>query len=435
MTNDKIQPTEPYKGVRDFYPEDMAVLRYITETMRETAERFGYEEYNGSVLEPAELYRGKTSEEIVNEQTYTFKDRGDREVTLRPEMTPTVARMVAAKRKQLPWPVRWFSIANFFRYEQPQRGRLREHWQFNCDLFGAKGTGAEVEAISIAYELMRAFGFGDKDFEIRLNSRKITNFIISDYLKLDADIGKKIARVIDRKDKLPETEFKKTVTSAIGEKDEILLTLLESKNFEEFASHLPKNPGLDEALKDIRSIIESLERLGIRNVIFDQTLMRGFDYYTGAVFEIFDTNPKNNRALFGGGRYDNLLRIFGVEPLPAVGFAAGDVTIRDALLIRGLVPKYNNPARLAICIAEEIGIPYGNDLAQKIRAEKINVIIDITGRKLGDQIRAADKQGIPYIVCIGGDEVKSGTLKVKELASGVETVIADDKLSAFLKDK
>lgn len=433
MKNSNFLSTEPYKGVRDFYPEDMAVLRYIMGTMRKIAEKFGYEEYNASVLEPAELYRGKTNEEIVNEQTYTFKDRGDREVTLRPEMTPTIARMIALKRRQIVFPVRWYSIPNLFRYEQPQRGRVREHWQLNCDLFGAKGVEADVEIISLAYELMRSYGLSDKDFEIRINSRKIMNFIINDYLKLENDIGRKIARVIDKKEEMPSAEFKKSVTAAVGEKDEILLTLLESKNFEEFVSHLPKNTELEDTFQEVRVIIESLEMLGIKNMVFDQTLMRGFDYYTGMVFEVFDTNPKNRRALFGGGRYDKLLEIFGAEPLPAVGFGMGDVTIQDTLEVRDLLPKYKNPAQLVICIVDLAGIPYANDLAQKVRNEGVNVAIDVTGRKLGDQIKAADKKGIPYVVCIGADEVKSGTLKIKELSSGVETIIADDKLSAFLK--
>ncbi len=435
MTNNNFQSTEPYKGVRDFYPEDMAIFRYITEIMRATSESFGYEEYNASVLEPSELYRGKSGDEIVNEQTYTFKDRGDREVTLRPEMTPTVARMVAAKRKQIPLPVRWYSIPNLFRYEQPQRGRLREHWQLNCDLFGGKDIEAEVEIISLAYELMRAYGLQDKDFIIRINSRKIMNFIINDYLRLPDDIGRKIARIIDKKTKLSDDEFKKSVTEAIGEKDEILLALLESKNFDEFVSHLPKNAELEDAIKEVKAVIESLEQLGVTNAIFDQTLMRGFDYYTGMVFEVFDTNPKNRRALFGGGRYDKLLESFGVESLPAVGFGMGDVTIRDVLEVRGLLPKYKNPACLAICIADPIGIPYANDLAQKVRRDGVNVIVDVTKRKLGDQIKSADKNGIPYVVCIGEDEVKSGTLKVKKLASGIETIIADEKLSAFVKEK
>ncbi|OHA15403.1 MAG: histidine--tRNA ligase [Candidatus Taylorbacteria bacterium RIFCSPLOWO2_02_FULL_43_11] len=430
---DKGLSMEPYKGVRDFYPEDMAIFRYITDTMRQTAELFGYEEYGASVLEPSELYRGKSGDEIVNEQTYTFIDRGEREVTLRPEMTPTVSRMIAAMRRNLPMPIRWYSIPNLFRYEQPQRGRLREHWQLNCDLFGVNSVEGDAEVILLASSIMRAFGLTETDFVIRVNNRKIMNFIISDYLKLDDSIGKKISRIIDKKEKLPVAEFKKMVTSAIGEKDEILLTLLESKNFEEFVSHLPKNETLNIALQEMRTLIESLENKGVRNVQFDQTLMRGFDYYTGIVFEIFDTNPKNRRALFGGGRYDNLLSAFGVEPLSAVGFGMGDVTMRDVLETRGLLPKYKNPAYLAIIMAEQQCLPYASELTRKLRADNVAVSMDISGKKVGDQIKAADKKGIPFILVIGDDEVKSGNLKIKELATGVETVISDEKLSAFFK--
>jgi histidyl-tRNA synthetase len=259
------------------------------------------------------------------------------------------------------------------------------------------------------------------------------NFIIDDYLKLDKEIGKKIARIIDKKEKLPKEEFKKLVTLAIGEKDEVLLTLLESNNFDEFVSHLPKNADLDLAVNEVKRVIERLDNLGIRNIRFDQTLMRGFDYYTGIVFEIFDNDPRNKRSLFGGGRYNDLLSIFGAESLPAFGFGMGDVTIMDALAIRGLLPEYKNPAKIAICIAEDVGVPYANDIAQKLRSFGINTVLDITGRKVGEQIKSADKKKIPFIVCIGGEEVKSGTLKVKELASGIETVIADDKLAAFLE--
>src|ERR1035437_10037839 len=167
--------TEAYKGVRDFYPEDMFVQKHIFERMRKAVEKFGYSEYGASVLEPSDLYKAKSGEEIVNEQTYTFKDKGDREVSLRPEMTPTVARMIAAKLKEFSFPLRWYSIPNLFRYENPQRGRMREHWQLNVDIFGVKNLNAEVEAIAIASKIMRNFGLKDADFEIKINNRVIIN--------------------------------------------------------------------------------------------------------------------------------------------------------------------------------------------------------------------------------------------------------------------
>ena len=193
--------TEPYKGVRDFYPGDMALQKYLFGVMREVCERFGYVEYSASVLEPAELYEAKTGDEIVKEQTYTFTDRGDRRVTLRPEMTPSVARMVAAHRRELTFPLRWYSIPNVFRYERPQRGRLREHWQLNADIFGVSGIEAEVEIISLAFEIMRAFGAQSSDFEIRLNNRESFNTQLARY-KLTPAKARELWMLVDRKDKM-----------------------------------------------------------------------------------------------------------------------------------------------------------------------------------------------------------------------------------------
>lgn len=247
--------TGPYKGVRDFYPEDMAIENYIFNTWRKVAEKYGYSEYSASLLEPTEIYTEKSGAEIINEQTFTFKDRGDRSVTLRPEMTPTTARMIAARRKSLKFPLRWFSIPNLFRYERPQRGRRREHWQLNCDLVGSAGIESDKEIISLAYAIMKEFGASEKDFEVRINNADINNF---------KDIGP--------------------------------------------------------------------------NIVSDPSLARGQTYYTGMVFEIFDTNKENARALAGGGRYDNLLELFDVEPVPAVGFGMGDIALRDFLETHKLKP-------------------------------------------------------------------------------------------------
>jgi histidyl-tRNA synthetase len=432
MAKNKLE-TKPYKGVRDFYPEDLAVQNYIFKGMRRVAERFGYEEYGASILEPAELYRAKTGEEIINEQTYTFSDRGGREVTLRPEMTPTVARMIAAGRNRLAFPVRWYSIQNFFRYEKPQKGRLREHWQLNADIFGLSQIEAEVEVVSLAYEILTGFGLKDGDFEIRLNNRKVMDYVVGTVLGITGAEGRKVSRLIDRKKKMADREFKTAARELLGENDDLFLTLLNSKNFSEFVSHLPENHGVSEGLDEITALLKSLNDLGITNALFDQTVMRGFDYYTGIVFEIFATDPENRRSLFGGGRYDNLLQIFGQKNLPAVGFGMGDVTIREILESHRLLPDYKTPVKLAVCVAEPVGLPFGNDLAQVLRREDVNVVVDYSGRRLGDQIKAADKKRIPFIACVGGDEVKSGLVKIKELSNGAETALAVDAVAGFLK--
>lgn len=433
--NNKKLSAEPYKGVRDFYPEDMAMQNYIFAVMRKTAEQFGYLEYNGSVLEPAELYRAKSGEEIVNEQTYTFTDRGEREVTLRPEMTPTVARMVAGKRRELSFPLRWYSIPNLFRYEKPQRGRLREHWQLNADIFGVENIQAEVEIISLASEIMRAFGVKDNQFEIRVNNRKVVNYILETLMGLSKNDAGQVAKIIDRKEKISSEVFEKMVTGAVGEKDNFLLTLLKSKNFEEFIERLPKDVELEKGIGEVKTLIGSLEKLGVTNVVFDQTLMRGFDYYTGIVFEVFDLNPENRRALFGGGRYDDLLEIFGQEKVPAVGFGMGDVTIRDVLETYSLLPSPASKIKLVICTVGAGHIDYAQELAQKLRAKNVAVIVDYSGKKVGDQIKRADKQGIPFIVCVGEEEVKSGKFKVKNLKTGEEKVVSEESVNDIVQKR
>lgn len=421
--------TEPYKGVRDFYPEDMAIQNYIFSVMRKTVESFGYGEYNASVLEYAELYKAKTGDEIVNNQTYTFLDRGDREVTLRPEMTPTVARMIAARLKEFSFPLRWYSIPNLFRYEKPQRGRVREHWQLNVDIFGVKNINADVEVISIASAILRNFGLKDSDFEIRINNRKIINYILNDLLALDKNTANKVAKLIDKKDKISASEFKASIQETVSERSSELLELLNSKNFSEFVSKLPKNAQLSDGVLEIKEVIEKLEKQGITNVVFSQDLMRGFDYYTGIIFEVFDKNPKNMRSVFGGGRYDELLAIFDKEAVPAVGFGAGDVIIKDILETYNLLPEIKPVSKLYICVMNEGAIGYAQDLAQKLREKRVNTTVDYSNKKVGDQIKYADKNRIPYVVIVGEDEVKTGKLKVKKLSSGIETETTEDKIA------
>lgn len=414
--------TDSYKGVRDFYPEDMAIQNQIFDIWRSISHKYGYQEYNASVLEPADLYRAKSGEEIVNEQTYTFKDRGDREVTLRPEMTPTVARMVAGKKRELAFPLRWFSIPNLFRYEQPQRGRLREHWQLNVDIFGVDNLQAEVEIIQMAYDITLAYGLKPTDFEVRINNRKLMNYITKDVFGLDEDKAKKLSKLIDKKEKLPKDTFELLAQEILNDKSQQFLTLIYSNNFEEFTTHLQQTKEEHEGLKEIKSVIESLEKLGITNARFDQTLMRGFDYYTGIVFEVFDKNPQNRRSVFGGGRYDDLLSLFGGEKVPAFGFGAGDVVARDLMETYGKINKDNkpSPADIYLCLLNKDVVGFAQDLAQSIRNKGKKVSIDFSFRKIGDQIKNADRMNIPNVICIGEEEVKSGKLKIKNLKTGNE---------------
>lgn len=414
--------TESYKGVRDFYPEDKFIQNYIFKKMREVVERYGYNEYDASVLEPAELYKAKSGSELVNEQTYTFIDRGEREVTLRPEMTPTVARMVAARQKELVFPLRWYSIPNLFRYEKPQRGRLREHWQLNVDMFGVESLDADIEVISIAYDILKNFGAQESDFVIKINSRKIMADL---YAKnnLSEEDSYKVSKIIDKKDKISEDEYKNLLTDILGEHAVNFMFVLSSS--ERLLDYLGEE---NESAKEIVQAISKLIDLGITNVVFDPNLMRGLDYYTGIVFEVFDTNKDNPRSMFGGGRYNDLLDIFGAQKIPAFGFGMGDVGAQNFLEVHGLLPVYTPETQISLCTLKEEFIPHAEKLARTLRASGVKVSIDLTRKKVGDQIKTADKNHIPYVLVIGEDEIKSGIYSFKHLHSGEEKKLTAEQI-------
>ncbi len=423
--NNKISK-DSYRGARDFYPEDLAMQNFVFDKMAKISKSFGYEEYNTPILEPTALYESKSGEEIVSEQTYTFKDRGERMVTMRPEMTPSVARLIAKKRRELTYPVRWYSIQNFFRYERPQKGRGREFWQLNVDIFGVKGIEAEIETISLAYEIMKSLGAKNEDFVIRINYVGMLAKIICEAIdEQDKEKINKTIKIIDRFGKIPEEDFNKRLDEVLGK--EKFTILIKKLNNGELKILDKNNPG-SKICEDLKN---KLQKIGI-NVEIDQLLTRGFDYYTGIVFEFFDTDPENNRSLFGGGRYDDLLDIFGEEKIPAVGFGMGDMTIQEFLSSRDLLPEYKSPANLYICTLSEEYLDYANQLASDLRKENINVAVDFSGKKVGDQITKADKNKIPFVLCIGEDEIKNEKFKIKNLKSGTETEVKKEDIAKIL---
>lgn len=420
--------TEPYKGVRDFYPEDLYVEQYLFETMCDVVEHFGYEEYSASVLEPAELYEAKTSEEIVNEQTYTFEDRGGRRVTLRPEMTPTVARLVAARRRTLAFPLRWYSIPNVFRYERPQRGRLREHWQLNCDLFGVAALEGDIEVILLAYELMRAFGANEADFEIRINHRAVIPETLALLaaeagLTFPADKQEALIRLMDRKDKLSAGTYAEELRTLLG--DTLGTAVLRSYTPARVRRYVQSTRAGNELL----TLLDTLERRGITNITHDPFLMRGFDYYTGIIFEFFDTNPANKRSLFGGGRYDRLLELFGHDPIPTVGFGMGDVTLRDFLETHGLLPDYVSPTDLYIAVAGEASLAFAAQLAQRLRRRDLTVAVDLSNRRVGEQLKTAVRKHIPFCLTAGPNEEASGMYQLKHLPTGRTSTVPEQDIA------
>lgn len=414
---DEPLSTEPYKGVRDFYPNDWSRLQAIFSCIRSTLVAWGYEEYNASPLERAELYEAKTSEEIVGEQTYTFTDRGDRRVTLRPEMTPTLARMVAAKRRELPLPLRWFSIGNRFRYERPQKGRLREFYQVDVDLVALAEGEADIEIVQLASEILKSFGAKDSDFVIRLNSRWLLNAACS-AAGLTGEGIRRYLRLLDKKSKMAPEEFV-SAAQALTEKDP--LTLIANPKQE---------PEVAKYKKQILDMIDVLEGRGIKSVAFDPSITRGFDYYTGIVFEVYDTNPENPRALFGGGRYDELIKLFGGEPVQAVGFAVGEVTLSDFLETHGLVLGTNSDkAQLYLGTPSESDIPAAQAFAEILRKGGTRVFVNLSGRSLGDQVKDALKRSIPFFVAYGPEEVSKQTVRLKILATSEEVGVPTSELS------
>ncbi len=428
--------TQPYKGARDFYPEDKRLQKYIFGKLRETVEQFGYEEYDAPILEPTDLYLSKGNQEIIDEQTYSFVDRGGRNVTVRTEMTPTVSRMVAGRRQELAYPLRWYSIPNLWRYERPQRGRLREFWQLNVDIFGIESNLAEVETIQVADACLKAFGAKHDMYDIKLNSRRFINYVMRDYLGFDEVQTSSLVRLIDRMHKIDRADF---ITKLDGlchpsQREsgvvERLLDVLDAKRIEMLPTALRSH----ETLKNLESTIVALHGLGIQNANFDVTLMRGFDYYTDVVYEVFDTNPENNRSMFGGGRYDGMVGLFGVEPVPTVGFGMGDATLQNFLELHGLLPQTHTETDAYVALVGDV-YEQAQRVIKELRQDGgVRLAVDISGRKLDKQFKTAEKKGIHYVVIIGQDELDSQQYVIRNLQTGTEEKHGVSRIASIIED-
>jgi histidyl-tRNA synthetase len=425
--------TQPYKGARDFYPEDKRLQRYMFTTWRQVVECFGYEEYDAPILEPLDIYLAKTGEEIVNDQTYVFEDRGGRKVVIRPEMTPTVSRMVAARRQELAYPLRWYSIPNLWRYERPQRGRLREHWQLNVDLFGVADNSAELEMITLVDAIFKAFGAQSTMYALRVNHRGLLDYLLGDFLGLNQAAQHDVSKLIDRLHKMDRTAFISKVDAVLTPKQretgitEKLLAILDAKALKDLPEEAQKQP----AAKELQTLLDQLKASGITNVAFDVTLMRGFDYYTGIVFEVFDTDPDNNRSMLGGGRYDGLVGLFGVAPVPTVGFGWGDVTLQNFLLTHHLLPTIKPSTELYAVFVGAVG-DAGRQVVAELRERGIAVAIGVENKKIGNQLKTADKKGIEHVVIIGESEVSSSQYTLKNLITGTEQKLNASQIAAAL---
>ncbi len=428
--------TQPYKGARDFYPEDKRLQKYIFAKLREAVEAFGYEEYDAPILEPTDLYLSKGNQEIIDEQTYTFKDRGDRSVTIRTEMTPTVSRMVAGRRQELAYPLRWYSIPNLWRYERPQRGRMREFWQLNVDIFGVDNQKAELEVIQVLDACMKVFGARHDMYTIKLNSRKFMTYAMDRYLHFDAVQTSSLVRLIDRMHKINRADFITQLDAICNptQRDEgvveKLLAVMDAKHISELPAELQQH----ESLAGLQELLKNLANVGVHNAEFDVTLMRGFDYYTDIVFEAFDTNPDNNRSMFGGGRYDGMVGLFGVEPVPTVGFGMGDATLQNFLELHDLLPKLEPETDAYVVLIGDI-YEKAQHLLHELREDgHMRLAVDFTGRKLDKQLKTASKKGIDYVIIIGETELQEEQYTIKNLRTGVEEKHGISRIVSIIED-
>jgi histidyl-tRNA synthetase len=415
---------QPVKGTREFYPEDMALRNFINEKVRQASQAFGYQEWDGPFIEPIDLYAAKSGDELVKKQSFVFNDRGGDLVALRPELTPSLARMIAKRQNELTFPIRWWSFGPFWRYEQPQRGRSREFFQWNIDILGVDSPESDAELIAVAVSFFKLVGLKPDQVQIRVGDRQLIEAQF-DSLGITTENRPELRGLIDRRSKM-KPEAWETNASELGLTSEQIGGL----------KNILTNNELYKSSQSLLRVFAALEAMGVSEyVVFDPNIMRGLLYYTGTVFEAFDLSGSLPRAIFGGGRYDNLLADVGGEPLPAVGFAMGDVVIGLLLKENGLVPPYvPSSAPILVTVFDESRLMDSYSLATDVRQAGLNAMVYPEPAKLPKQFKYADKMGIKVALVVGPDEEIKGLVTVKNLADGSQqTVTRSDLLPVIQK--
>ncbi|HWR65150.1 MAG TPA: histidine--tRNA ligase [Bellilinea sp.] len=412
------------KGTRDFYPEDMAVRSWLYAKLREVSESFGYQEYDGPFLEKIDLYAAKSGEELVKEQAFVFPDRGGDLITLRPELTPSLARMVAQRQKQFTYPLRWWSFGPFWRYERPQKGRTREFFQWNIDLIGANSPEGDAELIAICAAFFKRVGLSPQQVGIYVNDRRLME---SQLLKIGIasnEMRKTVFKLIDRRDKMLPAEW-----DGFAIESGLTLALLNS------LKSMLANRDLWQESPELTRVFAALETLGAAPYVqFDPQIIRGLDYYTATVFEARDLD-REGRAILGGGHYDNLVEDVGGDPLPAVGFAMGDVMIRLILEKYGCLPEFKpSPADILVTVFEPTLLGHSLKISAELRAAGFKVACFSEEAKLPRQLKYADKMGIRFVVIVGPDEFASGQATVKDLASRQQATVPVAKILDAIRE-
>ena len=411
-------------GFRDFVPADLAIRNHIFEAWRRVCGRYGFLEYDGPPLEPLGLYVEKSGPEIVG-QLYNFADKGGREVALRPEMTPTLARMLADRSRGMAKPIRWFSIPQLFRYERSQRGRLREHFQLNADIVGEAGVGADAEVLAVAIDAVGALGLGEGDFVARVNDRRLVAAVL-DEVGVAGDRRAGVLAVIDKAARAGSTRTRGGLEAlGIGAPAvEALAELVADGSWEQLRTRFAASERVRAAMRPLDEHREILEAMGFGGQLrFDFTVVRGLAYYTGIVFELFD-RAGEMRAICGGGRYDRLLELVGGEPLPAVGFGMGDVVLGELLRDRGLAPDAGGACDDYVIWVEPAQRALGLGVARGLRRRGRRVLYRLRPRSVGRQLRDAGRLGAARALIIGPEEAANGTVTVRDLATGRQEPVA-----------
>jgi histidyl-tRNA synthetase len=414
---------QPVKGTREFYPEQMALRNFIYGKVRAASEVFGYQEWDAPFIEPIDLYAAKSGEELVNKQSFVFEDRGGDKVALRPELTPSLARMIAAKQGELTFPVRWWSFGPFWRYEQPQKGRTREFFQWNVDMLGVNSPEADAELIAVGATFLHSVGLGPERARIYVNNRRLMDSEF-DALGIGQVERLAVSNLVDRRSKMEPTKWEAFAL-------ELGLTQQQLDGLKKILADFDLWKKSDELTR----LFAALEALGVDAYVkFDPNIMRGLLYYTGTVFEAFDTTSSLKRAIFGGGRYDNLLADVGGQPLSAMGFAMGDVVIGIILQEAGLFPEFQpSPAQVLVTVFDEKLWMQSFKLAAELRQGGLNVMVYPEPVKLPKQFKFADKMQMKVAVTVGPDEVENGLVAVKNLSTGEQVVVKREAVAQSIQ--
>ncbi|MGE5378195.1 MAG: histidine--tRNA ligase [Bacteroidota bacterium] len=406
------------KGTREFYPEEMALRNYLYQNVRAASQSFGYQEWDGPFIEAIELYAAKSGEELVKKQSFVFQDRGGDFVTLRPELTPSLARMIAARQGELTYPLRWWSFGPFWRYEQPQKGRSREFFQWNADIIGVASPEADAELIAVAATFLRNVRLDPERALIYVNNRRLMEGEL-DALGISPEKRLDVSNLIDRRSKMEPVKW-----------DEYALELGLTERQRDGLKDVLGNYDLWQKSEELTRLFAALDALGVKEYVrFDPNIMRGLLYYTGTVFEAFETSGSLKRAILGGGRYDNLLADVGGNPLSGMGFAMGDVVIGIVLKENGLLPEFaQTPAPVMVTVFDESFLLKSFALAAELRNAGLNVMVYPEVAKLPKQFKFADKMRMKATLVLGPDEETKGQVVVKNLSSGEQVAVAREAL-------